>query len=126
MNMGKTEIEGIISGRQIIFRVGLLELPDVKLRIRDSQDGSKVAVAAAVVRCRKKSIDHWNVLPFRPHMLLVSFNLHFMGANNCNQLGLFQKVAGMLTAKEDRAVALIVRNVGLGGVNAAVLLLIRV
>ena len=59
-------------------------------------------------------------------MLLVSFNLHFMSPDNCNQLGLFQKAAGMLTAKEDRAVALIVRNVGFGGVNAAVLLLNRV
>ena len=46
MNMGKTEIEGIISGRQIIFRVGLLELPDVKLRILDRETVTEIVKMA--------------------------------------------------------------------------------
>jgi len=36
-----------------------------------------------------------------------------MGSNDCNELGLFEKVAGVLVAEEDGTVALVVGDVRL-------------
>jgi len=89
----------------------------------DGEDGAEVAVAAAVVGGREDSVDDGDVFPFGPHVLLVALFLYLMRPDDGNQFGLLQEVAGVLVAEEDGTVALVVGDVWLRVVDAAVLLL---